>query len=377
MRLRKLLLGSAAAVMVAGAASVPAKAADVNGLVVTMANYLESCSNGNGIQFTDWCFHFSGQSKFTTTFGSRLIYGAAPGSAVETPEGTPAPWSQFNLSNTLGLTATRETPNGKTITFKVPIVGGGATSLAISRAGAYTLTFTGSSVTLALPTDVATFTMKLSESGYAGWWPDFDLTAAATFGNFKVTATGNIGQDDADVNGNAVAPYWNPSAGLDLAYSDGFDFGVGFDWARVDNGGTGNAFGVHATAGATFGMFSISAGVAHSVNADFNRSNNTGASPGDNGYQYDLTPGERIWEVWGKVTVDENSQNQTTLAAYYATSRTTADSETLKIDLQHRFRPYGNSILSLTGELWYQHAWAAAGDQNAIGGGLTITVPVN
>ncbi len=369
MRLKKLLLGSAAAVMVAGAASVPAKATDVNGLVVTMANYLESCHSGNGIQFTDWCFYFSGTSKASTTFGSTLVYGAAPNAAVETPVGSTYPWSGFALSNSLGLTATRETPNGKTITIKMPIVGSGTTSLAISRAGAYTMTFDASSWTLALPTDIATFTIKLSEDVPGFFWPDLDLTAAFDMGNFGATVKGGLGFDDANVNGGAVAPFFAPSASVALTYSDGFTFGAGANFARVWNGGAVNAFGVNANVGATFGMFSISAGVAHSVNADF--------MSGDKDYEYDLTPGEKIWEAWGQVVIDENSQHQTTLAAYYAVAPTTADSGTLKVDLQHRFRPYSNSILSLTGEVWYQHAFATGGDLNAIGGGLTITVPLN
>ncbi|MGD9739600.1 MAG: hypothetical protein AB7O56_13900 [Bauldia sp.] len=76
MRLRQLLLGSAAALFAGGVAST-AQAADPQGLVVTtMANYVEQCNNGNGWTKGDWCITLSGAAEATFEFGQEIYYSA-------------------------------------------------------------------------------------------------------------------------------------------------------------------------------------------------------------------------------------------------------------------------------------------------------------
>lgn len=366
MRLKKLLLGSTAAMFVVGAGAGTANAADVmNGLVVTQANYLESCSSGNGIQFSTWCFHFSGSSVFETEFGYEIDYGTDPTLNTVDPVGGTFPWSGFDLTNKLALTATRDFGDDKTITVRIPIVGSGTTSLAIAKAGGATWTFTSSSVTVNVPTNFADFTLAVAEGGAHPWYPDVDGTAEFDFGNFEITVHGGIGWDDADLNGNATPLYFEPDADLTLAYSgDTFSAEMAAHWDWVDIGGTAyTAWGVEGEIGASFNMFSMELGAAYSVNNDYSGN-----------YNYDIVGGDRIVSVWGEIGADWSDMHSTTLDVTYATSLVTANSSTLEITLGHDWMPADG--LTVGAEVWYQRAFSLAGEQ-AIGGGLTLTVPIN
>lgn len=371
MRLRKLLLGSAAAMFVVGASTGAAKAADpVNGLVVTMAEYLESCSGGNGIQFSTWCFYFNGSSTFTSKVGYVIDFGTTPGTAtVEDVNGAPAgtafPWTGFDLSNKLALTATRDWGDDKTITIKVPIVGTGTTSLAISRAGGATWTFTSSSVSVFLPTSLADFTFVVAEGGAHPFWPDLDATAAFTFGDFTVTAHGGVGFDDADLNGGAVAIYFEPEADLKVAGAFGaVSFDVTGYFRRVQNAGLVNAFGVVGNVSATFGAVTANAGVGYGVENDFSGH-----------YNYDIGVGDRILAAWGGLSFAMNDYNTTKLNVIYATSLVYVNSTTVEVTLGHTYSMDG---LSVGGELWYTRAYDGGGAPlAAFGAGLTLGVTLN
>ena len=216
MRLRKLLLGSAAAVMAAGAASVPAKAADVNGMVTTVANYLASCSGGNGIQFTAWCFYFYGEVEASTQFGYTMDWGRDTAAGAATLD--VIDWGGFDLDGKLSLTATRETANGKVITVRMPIYNGDSLRLDIEKPGGYRLRFTSSSVELRLPTNFATFTFAIGDPDNAVLlWPELDVTVAMTFGNWDFTVHGGVTWTDDDVNGDAAPVYDNWDADVTLA----------------------------------------------------------------------------------------------------------------------------------------------------------------
>jgi hypothetical protein len=354
--------------MVAGAAAVPARATDMNGLVVTMANYLESCVSGRGIQFTAWCFLFTGNASASTTFGWEIDYGATPAGNTVDPVATGFEWSGFALSTSLALRATRETANGKTITVNIPIVGTGTTSLAISKPGGYTMTFTASSWTLRLPSSFATFTFRLGEGNTFPDWPDVDVDAAMEFGNFTVDIGVGYGYNDEDVNGNAVGRFANPDATIEIGAEFG-DHTFTFEalWARVNNAGVTNAYGFNAEAELGFGNFSLTLGVAHSINDDL-----------EGNYEYDIVAGDRIWSVWGEIVAAWNDMHQTTLGVTTAWSNVLANSFHYEVTLSHRFRPYGDSSLSITPRAWYQHALDGGGAGiDAWGLGLTIAVPIN
>ena len=81
MTLRKLLLGTSAAMFVGGASITTAQAADPNpaGLVVTtMANYVEQCNNGNGWKKRDWCITVAGSIEWTHEIGTEIDFGDNP-----------------------------------------------------------------------------------------------------------------------------------------------------------------------------------------------------------------------------------------------------------------------------------------------------------
>jgi hypothetical protein len=340
----------------------------MNGLVVTMANYLESCVSGRGIQFTAWCFLFTGQAQATTTFGWEIDYGATPAGNTVDPVATGFEWSGFGLTNTLALRATRETANGKTITVNIPIVGSGTTNLIISKPGGYTMTFTSSSWTLRLPSSFATFTFRLGEGDTFPDWPDVDVTAEMEFGNIDVRVRAGYGYTDEDVNGGAVARFANPNADVRVMAELG-DHDLTFEalWRRVNNGGVVNAYGLRAVAVLGFSNYSLTLGVAHSVNDDF-----------EGNYEYDVNPGDRIWSVWSSIAATWNDMHRTTLGVTTAWSPDLANSFHYEITLAHRFRPYGDGSLEITPRAWYQHALVAAGvGIDAWGLGLTITVPIN
>lgn len=367
MRLRKLLLGSAAAMFVVGASTGAAKAADpMNGLVVTMAEYLESCSSGNGIQFSVWCFKFSGSSVFSTEIGYEIDYGTGPVGNTIVPVGGTFPWSGFSLTNKLALTATREFGDDKTITVKIPIVGSGTTSLSISKAGGATWTFTASDITVEVPTNFADFTFVVAEGGAHPFLPDLDATADFDFSNFSVSISGGVGFDDEDVNGFASPLFFNPSADLEVGYDgDTFGFDFGAHWARVYNAGVRNAYGIDGEVSASFGMFSMNLGGSYGINDDFSGN-----------YNYsDILVGDRLFSVWGGAEVEWNDAHTTSLDVVWAGSLLWDQDTTVEVDLEHEWT-VGDGF-SVTGSVGYMRAYDGFGTPlNAFRAGVELSVDI-
>ena len=323
---------------------------------------------------SSWTLTFSGSSAFSTGFGD-IIHYDAPGQGAgnhNDPLGTVGPfgWNGFSLSNNLALTATRETANGKVITVRVPIVGSGTTSLTIARPGGYTWTFTSSSVTLKIPSNVATFTFKVSESPVAGAWPDVDLTAAATMGDVTVTAHANYGYSATDVNGLAVATFAAPEADLTItAKLGGASVRLGAHWRRVDDGGGPySAWGINGGATATMGMLTAAVDVMHAVGYD---SWGVAGRPSNPYYYF---AGDRFWQVAASLTAALNANNSLGLLVTWNTAPTIALSTIVDAKLTWTLKPYGDSTLTIA--TWAALAWAQNGGLFAPSAGVSISIPI-
>jgi len=284
MTLRKLLLGTSAAMFVGGASITTAQAADPNpaGLVVTtMANYVEQCNNGNGWKKRDWCVTLAGSIEWGGSIGNTIRYGSDPWNSSLTPAGTEfsilgQPVSYFGLTPTLTLTVSKPTDAGN-LTLVYNLVDDTATSLTLGP-----WRFTANDVRYRNTFGPATITATLAEPGRLGWndprgaafdndwngpWPDFALDVALDVGPAEVELGMNIGQrtNDTDPGGFNGDGHVFMTLG---AYVQG-EFGVGpadmtvrFDMDRVNasEDGTGVpvwAFGMMATADIEFGNFTI------------------------------------------------------------------------------------------------------------------------
>jgi len=367
--------------MAVGSASGSAQAADpMSGLVTAAANYLASCQSGKGIQFTDWCFYFSGSATQTYEFGWELDYGTSPATVTrETVNGDPYAWppvvGQYpwnsSLSVKLGLTATRETSNGKTITVKVPIVGSGTTSLAISRPGGNTLTFTSSSLTLKVPANVATFTFKISSgpSSVAPFWPNLQTTVAWSGGNVDVKVVAQIGADIFNAGGVELAPEVDLTVDVDLGNVE-VDLAARYDRVEVVGivGGV-SAYALEAALTASLGNADVTVGVKYAQNSNQ-----------WTGYNYDPAGGStagRYFRVYGKTVFTWDSNHRTTFEVAYNYGPVAFDGQ-LEFGVAHRIRPYGSSVLSITPALTYERAYNSVGTAiGAFSAKVTIAVPIN
>lgn len=330
MRLRKLLLGSAAAMFVVGASTGAAKAADpMNGLVSNIAAALAACANGAGAQYNAWCFVLSGSSAFSTEVGYEItIDPNNPFANTVDPVGGTFPWAGFTLTNKLALTATRDFGDDKTITVKIPIVGSGTTSLAISRAGGATWTFTGSSITVAIPTNFADFTVAVSEGDAHPFYPDLDLTTDMDFGSFGLKLHGGIGFTDENINGVAIAPFFEPEADVTLSYDgESVDVTLGGHYQRVVNAAfvAQNTFGIDGEVKVAFGNVTANAGAAFGWGNDFSGN-----------YAYtNILPGDRIVSVWGGASFAWNDMHTTSVNVKFTRNLAFLPSDWLDVTAKH------------------------------------------
>ena len=305
MTLRKLLLGTSAAMFVGGASITTAQAADPNpaGLVVTtMANYVEQCNNGNGWKKRDWCITVAGSIEWTHEIGTEIDFGDNPfmndannpGGAEVVAAGGSAftifgqPTSYFGLAGTFTVSVSKPTDAGN-LTIAINPYAGTATSLTIGP-----WQFTANQVRYRNTFGPATITATLAEPGRLGWndprgtvfdsdwngpWPDFALDLAFDVGPAEVTTGMNIGQRNNDIGPSL--PFITVGGYVQGAFAAGpADMTVRFDFDRVNAHGDGTgapvfAFGMMAEAELSFGNFTITPSVGWSRNYGYY------------GYQYD------------------------------------------------------------------------------------------
>ena len=416
MRLRTLLLGSAAAVFAVGTATAPAQAADpVAGMAVaapTMAAYLASCAGGNGIQFADWCFHPYGEIGFDHWVGTDIKYGTkenkVPGANAKEMAGI------FPLASNveLCLVATRETDTGAEIEVRFPSFFDSCGSdwearLRVTGPGGFRLTIDDDSIEGRFGTITALMEENTDEMAFVnpalGPLPTTELTVELGTGNFDVELWGQLGFYTWGLGG-VVAP----AASVELGFDPGnfgvtlfgkigletFDAGVTnelgieadatveatFGPAEIEVGAhvdhvelalTGVlAWGLHAAASASFGMTTVSGSVLFGVNDDF-------GDPGDlRGQPYDLTAGDRVLLASVGAEFDWNDIHSTEALLTYTTVLDLAGYQTLQVGLEHTFKPHGDA-LELTAEAWWKTDFGAPGVGNVFGAGLGITVPIN
>lgn len=298
MRLKTLLLGSSAAMFVAGAGVNTAQAADPNpaGLIVTtMANYVEACnSNLNGVRLGDWCLTPSGAGEFTASYGTKLgdggagadaLWGTTPGDTETVYVGTPtieypsanptaSMFSGFKFTPTFSILAVNEDTG---VRLNLPIVGSGTGYI---QFGIVRLETKG--VTLTLPMGGLTAIIKVMNPGSLGWtdptddntpyngpnMPDvaFDLTRGLAGGG-SISAGVNVGR-----RGNTSVPYAFTTVGAYVEakiVTGALTFTAGADYDRVDAWGpltAVSAYGAHAAAQVRFGNVTANMSAAYGRN---------------------------------------------------------------------------------------------------------------
>jgi hypothetical protein len=411
MRLRKLLLGSAAVLFAGGMASAPALAADPIATPVgvtpmaTMQDYLLGCEDNTGIQFTDWCFVFSGQVELEAKFGYEIDYDVTPGGNTLEGPFYLLPFEEFAEMFQLCLTATRELDTGAEIEVRFPSFegfdscGNGWPRLQIRSASGLEITFEEDEVAFEWPASFGTVTLALLESDVTGgFWPDVELTLefatgnidwelwgrvgwqdygfdpAASLemaidpGNFGLTLFGKIGYDDFGA-GKELDLEADATLAVEVGPAE-LEFGAHFDHVEVA-AVRAAAWGVNAEASIGFGMTTLTAGVLFGVNDDF-------GAPGDLTQPYDfLAVGDRAILAFAGVEMEWNDMHTTELLVTYSNIFTQAGYAAMEVNLQHHFLPWADDdILEFTGEVWWQTDFGA-GVGNAFGGALGVTVPIH
>ncbi len=394
MRLRKLLLGSAAAVVVAGAASVPARAADVNGLVVTMASYTEQCHNGFGVSLNGTCLWFSSSTgstsalaaKFTVEHGYTLTYGATPAAnvAVQKPVTMGvsfSPYVNFSWSSAnydVNLRFPWDTPGDVEVDISRP----GGWSLHLERYG-----LSGNSVVFKYPFGNG-LTVTLG-ADFDGGDPDLDANIDYDNGN-GMTAGFGVHSDDwtdptfdgyvgfgfgdwtvktyAETNGWG-AGNWEPQITTVVTGSMG-PVGLSFLGGWHDRSGGVDAFAFAGQAKYSMDPLTVVVGGIYGRGqADWDQfADDYGVFP------YTLAFADEFYALWGGVTYNWSSVHSTAFKVFYSNSPDIANAGNMTLDLTHTWSIVdGNVDLAL-------HAWAQTDFGATVGWvkgiGASITIPI-
>lgn len=224
MKVRNLLLGSAAAMLAGGAST--AQAADTAGLaVVTMATaaaYVELCNSTKGLVLRGWCITPTGKVSFDTKYGSSIDWDTDPWNASWSYDG----WDNFNIASTASILA-YTTGTDRRVTIGFPL----GTSSTPSQTASNTFI---SISQLGMPTFAA---LRYDRDG---------VTVAHDFGdldvNFRVGEPGTLAFKEDVWNTNGPWPDWRIGIGHTVA--EGFT-------AEIHGGQRDNAaFGAWYTFGA-------------------------------------------------------------------------------------------------------------------------------
>lgn len=400
MRLRKLLLGSAAAVVVAGAASVPARAADVNGLVVTMASYVEQCHNGYGVNLHGTCLWFStstGSSglsvKFDVAHGETIAYNAADPSLNTTNSES----VQLGVSFSPYVNFSWSTANYD-VNLRFPWTAPGDVEVDISRPGGWSLHLeryglSGNSVVFKYPFGNG-LTVTLG-ADFDGGDPDLDANVDYDNGN-GMTAGFGVHSDDwtdptfdgyvgfgfgdwkvttyAATNGWG-AGNWEPQVTTVVTGAMG-PVGLSFlgGWHDISGGADAFAFAAQAKYSAD-PLTVIFGGLYGRGQADWDQfADDYGVFP------YNLADTDEFYALWGGVTYKWSSVHSTTLKAFYSNSPDAAvtlgdPTENLRLDLAHTWNIVDGTV-ALTLNAWAQTDFAGSTLPWVGGFGATITVPI-
>jgi len=346
MRLRTLLLGSAAAVFAVGPGALPANAADpVAGLVVTpttMAEYLASCG-GMGIQFQNICLSLEAGATLEFGFGYEIDYdetGPAGNTVVLVDDHG---LGIFEWEACLEAEAV-DPDNGHTVTFGFPIGFGPYyddcnVEIEIETAGGFVVSFTTNSdgqLEFEMPTGFGTFTLEFDDVlTFNQWFNLPTLTYENAFGpveleigndfNFDgapigigddmmfdpwIEATAEFGDATTfilgartEINDFSGTNMWDLEALAAVQHSNGFDITAGGFFDFVDIGGRVPAFGAFAAAGTEFGPVGIEGGIGWARNTGFDLADDYADVGGFRDSPYDLAVGQSQFAAFLELTM--------------------------------------------------------------------------
>lgn len=382
MKLRKLLIGSTAALFAGGVAQT-AQAADPAGLVVTsMANYVEQCNSGKGFAKGDWCLTFTGKVEWGVTFGNTLDYGDDPWDADvdnqtwELSAGSIS-WSGFSApTSSVLLTVSRPTDAG-TLTLRLPIYG--------STSGTPDLTignwrFNSNGVRYQNSFGAAQLTLTLQNPGTLGWndprgstndddwngpWPDFQAEVGFDAGFADLDFGFNVGQRTNDMDGFEFVTFGG-YAQAEIGVGDLGTLTLRGDFDRVNAQGDGDGMPVSA-----YGFradFDADIGDRLTLNTAFGWSRNYGYY----GFKYDEHElGTYLFAEVG-VTVDVSDALALAMTAGFTRGPDAPEDRVLDLQAKLTFTPSSASPLYVGVEVNHERQLGVMNDLQATNVKLTV-----
>jgi hypothetical protein len=383
MRLRTLLLGSSAALLVGGATTT-AQAADPAGLVVTtMANYVESCNNGNGWKKKDWCITLAGNVEFTTAIGAKLTYGDDPwDTEVDALGDGGIFWSQeigitpFEVDADLTLTATRMTDHGN-LTLTMDIFDQTTATISVgpwrfNKDGVrYQNTFGGATISLFVQ-DPNTLGWKDPRGGnfdVAGPWPDLAMDVALSMGPADLTFGINGGQRSNDVDFTdfyTLGGY--VQAAMDVGPA-GLLLRADFDRVNAADDGTGAPVWAYGLRGeVTVGLGDRAEVVVGAV-----WSHNYGyGGPSGTGYNYAEHELGNYYSIYGTLNFELSDLLEIDFNANLTAGPDRPEDRVLEVGTTLTFTPSSASPLYIKVKGSYAHQLGVMNTARAINVGLTV-----
>jgi len=365
MRRNKILLGAAAAVMSAGIASAPAKAADVNGLVTTTVDYVASCAGGAGVTFNNTCVTLTGSVGATAGEGIKIDFN---GGADNTTNGYNFVGAGISTSLSAKLKFSWQS-GGYDVTISnvnPALWDPTAVRVDISRPGGIALHLRQNLVTVTMPFDAWKVKFGVETTGNLG----VTLDVNGAFGDIAVgvgmvwtgvgddpTFSGSLGFSlgDWDLTLKGATTDWGPllptaSAALSGAFGD-FKVDLFAGWEA-----DGNDFAIAARGRTDLG------GMAVHIAALYGQGDASWGGWTDDGgkYPYTLTPGDDFFAVWGGVSSAWNAEHTTALNVFYSNAISIADTQYARVGVTHTWKPVGGA-LTVTGNTWIENDFGGVG----------------
>jgi len=366
MRLRKLLIGSAAAVMGAGLVSAPAKAADVNGLVTTTVDYVASCSNGAGVTFNNTCVKLSGSIKWSVGHGQTINFNGG----TDNTTNTTTPVDDVMSASFSPKLSFAWSSGGYDVTLSVPLWGtASGVSVTIKRPGGISVTIKDDKVSFSMPFGGWTATAAVE---FEGNNPDLDFGINGNLGDvsvgfgvhsddwnpptFDAKLGFSFGDWDLTLNGATRGwGTWEPTASALVAGAFG-DFKVDLFVGWQDNAGDPDDVAIAGRVRADVAGMGVLLGVIHgSGDATW------GGWTDDYGtHPYALAFGDSFYGIWGGISGDWNDTHSTALKIFYSNGIDVPDSEYLRVGVTHTWTPVGGAV-TIVGDAWMQNDFGGVG----------------
>jgi hypothetical protein len=391
MRLRKLLLGSAAVVLAAGTANAADPIAVPAG-IVTMGtmNYALYCSDdADGIMLEEWCValdwsNFSWEMGFGTEIEFEDTADGPTGNTFQ-PVGPGPLWPWWAGPDGSGaaitMLLTRETPMGWEIEVRVSDFDD--VRMRLTTPGGTRFEFGDDYLEVRFPTGLGNFTTRLSQSddGVAAGRPNLGFQFDPSFGNVDLRMA--LLLDSVEIGG---APVYTIGGGADATFDVGpAEVKIGA-WTNVTEFGGApgtRAYGVGAQA-----AIEVGANTELTFGGNWSLNGPTGSSSGMAGvghvpafarYHYEWSDMPPLGSYWGAFAQAEVESGMGTTRLRFSLNdgplpAGAGDDRTMDVALRHTL-DLGDTPVDLFGEVVMQRAWnpAAAAMGNAFAFTLGVT----